>query len=63
MYQQNPQETSTEESPSSEAAHLKRTTSLKINPQRDISHRVCQNMKKTAFTEPPLLTPPIDISF
>ena len=38
---QNPQETSIEESASTEATDLKPTTSLKINPQRDISHRAC----------------------
>ena len=49
-HQQNPQEISIEESPSSEAADLKPTTSLKINPQRDIPHRACWNVKKTAST-------------
>ena len=34
----NHQEKSIEEPPSSEAADSKLTTSLKINPQRDISH-------------------------
>ena len=34
-----PQETSIEESPFCKVADIKPTTSLKINPARDISHR------------------------
>ena len=49
-HQQNPQEISIEESPSSEAADLKPATSLKINPQRGIPHIACWNVKMTAST-------------